>query len=703
MLTGEQVKVIKELYEKGEKAFRNIAIIAHVDHGKTTLSDSLLAAGGMMNEALAGSQLVLDNTAMEQQRGITINSSAISFGYKDHFITLIDTPGHSDFNSEVVKALRNVDGAILLIDCLEGLMTQTQTVLSQAIKEGVKVILFLNKVDRMINQLYMDTATILQKLQSTIKSVNTLIQNKLQTDTQYFNMQDNVIFGSALGGWGTSVKDLRSKNATFRDIKERVVNKDKTLAKDYTISHILLDTVIEQVASPAKAQHKRLSALFQDRISELPEGLLTGSTDAPFLATITDVNYSKVLNSHIATVKVWSGTLRKKDNLFSSVDNFDKPVVWSKMLLIMNKESVQIDHSIAGSIVAVQGLKNPQIGQTLTTDKNSPCFPNLTYGRESNVLMSIKANRIADTNKLLEHLQILSEEDPTFQYSLSSETNEIVIAGVGTLHLEVTIEKLKEATNIEITTSSPRVSYAQSLDETTPQTSIRTANKHNDLSFYLQPLSSQFIQAIKQKQINQKTPVQKLMSFGFAKDFAKKIKRFFYNGCCYVDHARGALYMAETAENLQTAIELALSKGPKIGAPLEGVALVLTFCKLHEDPRHRSLSQLVNAFREGVTTVLQQANTRVTEPGVHVLVDCPLDNAAEVVRLITARAGRLVETRQSDLNRHTQMLFQMPLSRTFKTDKQLSLSEILMSTTKGRAVWTISSCNALRVEESKLK
>ena len=703
MLGPEQLKQVKGLYEKGEANCRNIAIIAHVDHGKTTLSDNLLATGGMMNHNLAGSQLVMDNTAMEQARGITINSSAISFCYKQKLVTLLDTPGHADFNAEVVKALRNVDGAILLVDVLEGLMTQTETVLGQAIKEGVKVILFLNKVDRMVNELYLDTAAILAALKKTISDVNNLITSKLENVSNYFKLGQNVAFGSALNNWATSISDLMAKKATFTGIKDKISAKDKTLAKDHPLAPLLLDMVIDQIPSPAKNQKYRLERLFGDELYAYKEQLDHCKAESPFIATITDVNYNKALGGHLSTVKVWAGSLKKKDVLYASNDEFDKPIQWNKVIIIMNKETVEVDCAMPGSIVAIQGLKNPQIGLTLSTVKNATPFPGLHYSRESNVMVSVRPEKLIDFTKLLEGLKILSEEDPTINFNLNETTKEVVLAGVGALHLEVTIDKLKEASGISIIASSPRVTYAESLESITPEVSVRSGNKHNDFNFYLMPLTAQMTKAIKTGELTVKSSLDKVMSYGISKELAKKIKHYFKNGSFYVDNARGALYMAETAENLETAIELALAKGPKIGAPLESVALILTFCKLHEDPRHRSLSQLINAFRDGVNEAMSKVETKVTEPGVCVVIDCPVANASDIMRILNSRQARLIETRESDLNRYTSLVFEMPLSRTFKTEKEMSLAQLLMSTTKGRAVWTISESASLKLDQLALK
>ncbi|MEM4681395.1 MAG: GTP-binding protein, partial [Acidilobaceae archaeon] len=180
---GIRVKMVSEI-EKimgNIEQVRNIGIIAHVDHGKTTTSDSLLAAAGLLSERLAGEALALDYLSVEKQRGITVKAANVSLYHeyqgKSYVINLIDTPGHVDFTGKVTRSLRVLDGAIVVVDAVEGVMTQTETVIRQALEERVRPLLFINKVDRLIKELKMGPEQIQERFAEIIREFNNLIDN----------------------------------------------------------------------------------------------------------------------------------------------------------------------------------------------------------------------------------------------------------------------------------------------------------------------------------------------------------------------------------------------------------------------------------------------------------------------------------------------------------------------------------------------
>src|SRR5690606_12445116 len=259
---------------------RNIGIVAHIDHGKTTLSDNLLAGAGIISEELAGKQLFMDSDEEEQARGITIDASNVSMvhEYEGHefLINMIDTPGHVDFGGDVTRAMRAVDGAVVLVDAVEGTMPQTETVLRQALKEGVRPVLFINKVDRLINELKVDEMEMQIRLGRVIDKVNKLIKGMNEKAYNEGWKLDaslgTVAFGSALYNWAVSVPFMKRSGVSFKEVYESCRTGDmKNLAKRSPLCEVVLDMVVKHLPNPKDSQKRRIKVIWHGDATK-PEG-----------------------------------------------------------------------------------------------------------------------------------------------------------------------------------------------------------------------------------------------------------------------------------------------------------------------------------------------------------------------------------------------------------------------------------------------
>ncbi|MEM7827871.1 MAG: GTP-binding protein, partial [Candidatus Aenigmatarchaeota archaeon] len=294
----EKTEVIKELMRKAE-FIRNIGIVAHIDHGKTTLSDSLLAGAGMISEELAGKQLAMDFDEQERERGITIfaaNASMVhEFEGNDYLINLIDTPGHVDFGGDVTRAMRAVDGVIVLVDAVEGIMPQTETVLRQALRERVKPVLFINKVDRLIKELKLTPEEMQERFKAIITEANILIQKygeKEFADKWMVRVEDgSVAFGSAVRKWAISIPLMKRTSLTFkRIIDDTNAGKEDELAKIAPLHHVILDMVIKHLPNPIEAQKYRIPKIWPGDInSEIAKDMMSCNISGRLAAIVTKV------------------------------------------------------------------------------------------------------------------------------------------------------------------------------------------------------------------------------------------------------------------------------------------------------------------------------------------------------------------------------------------------------------------------------
>ncbi|MFX0137991.1 MAG: GTP-binding protein, partial [Candidatus Hodarchaeota archaeon] len=301
---------------------RNFALCGHIDHGKTTLSDSLLSEAGFLSPDLAGEARALDFLEEEQRRGITMKSSNISLyyeksleGYEPFLINLVDTPGHLDFSGKVTRALRLVDGVVVVVDAVEEVITQSETVIRQALQEGVKPVLFINKVDRLIRELKLSDDEIKNKYIRIIKSFNTLIERYAEHP---FNkrwrvspLAGNVAFGSALHKWGFTLKILEKSDLKFKDIRDRY--KKETYSKEtyadlanyFPIHKAILEMVVDHLPNPIEAQKYRIEKIWDGNInSELGKAMVNCDPNGPLIICLSKVQVGK--HGLISTGRIFS-------------------------------------------------------------------------------------------------------------------------------------------------------------------------------------------------------------------------------------------------------------------------------------------------------------------------------------------------------------------------------------------------------------
>lgn len=314
----EMAKRVKELMIDPTH-IRNTGIAAHIDHGKTTLSDNLLSGAGLMSEDLAGKQLVLDFDEQEQERGITINAANVSMvhNYKgqDYLVNLIDTPGHVDFGGDVTRAMRAIDGCIIVICAVEGKMPQTETVVRQALREKVKPTLFINKVDRLIRELQLSPEELQNRFVKIINEINKLIKSaappEFKDSWQVSVTEGSVSFGSAYYNWAINVPYMKKTGITFKEIIEHCLNDtQKELSKKSPLHEILLDMMVTHLPNPLVSQKYRIPQIWKgDLESTVGKDMLTCNPKGNLGMVVTKI----VQDPHAGEIcvgRMFSGTIK---------------------------------------------------------------------------------------------------------------------------------------------------------------------------------------------------------------------------------------------------------------------------------------------------------------------------------------------------------------------------------------------------------
>ncbi len=505
----KMVEKISELMWKPER-IRNMGIVAHIDHGKTTLSDNLLAGAGMISEELAGQQLYLDFDEQEQERGITINAANVSMVHEykgeEYLINLIDTPGHVDFGGDVTRAMRAVDGVIVVVDAVEGVMPQTETVLRQALRENVKPVLFVNKVDRLIKELELTAEQMQERLIKVITEVNKLIKSMRPEKYKEWMLkveEGSVAFGSALYKWAVSVPAMKETGVGFKEVYEYIkAGNVKELSKKSPLHRVVLDMVIKHMPSPIEAQKERIQVIWKgDLNSDIGKAMTNCDPKGPVALMITKI----VADPHageVAVGRLFSGTLKAGMEL-NIVDRRTKNRIQT-VGLYMGPRRVEVSEVPAGNIVAVVGLRDAVAGSTCTDLDEFVPFESIKHYSEPVVTMAIEAKNPRDLPKLIEVLRKLAKEDTTLHVTLNEETGEHLISGMGELHLEVKVEKIRRDYGLEVITSPPIVVFRETVTSTSPIVEGKSPNKHNRFYIVVEPLPEEVIKKFKEGEVDMK-------------------------------------------------------------------------------------------------------------------------------------------------------------------------------------------------------
>lgn len=687
---------------KNPEFIRNIGTAAHIDHGKTTLSDNLIAGAGMMSEDLAGQQRMLDFDEQEQARGITINAANASMVHKyngqEYLINLIDTPGHVDFGGDVTRAMRALDGVIILVCAVEGIMPQTETVIRQAIKERVRPLLFINKVDRLINELKVTPEEMQKRFTSIITDVNRRIAAQLpeplNKEWQVNPADGSVAFGSAFHNWAVNVPFMQKSGINFKDVYEFCKNEDqKTLAKKSPVHEVLLNMAIEHVPNPLEAQKLRIPVIWKgDMESEIGKSMMKCDPNGPVALMVTKI----VIDPHageVALGRLFSGTLSRGQELWiAGMPNMQRSQTVS---LSVGADRIPVNAMTAGNIVAVAGLKDAIAGSTVTSIKDAEPFEKISHYTEPVVTVALEAKHMKDLPKLVEVLRTVAKADPSIQVEINNETGEHLLSGMGELHLEITTYRIVNDFKIEINQSPPIVVYRESVKGKSETFEGKSPNKHNRFFVEVSPLEQPIIDAIKTGEISvdgkikdTKELAKKLQDLGMDREEAKGVVMFKDNNV-FIDGTKGIQYLNETIELCKQGFEEAMNLGPLAQEKTMGLKVKLMDAKLHEDSIHRGPAQVIPAFRSAVYGAMCLGKRVLMEPLTKIYINCPESVMGDALRELQQRRGVIDEISQE--GEATTIVARAPVAEMF------GFASTIRGATQGRALWSTENAGFVPV------
>ncbi len=483
---------------KNLERIRNIGIMAHIDAGKTTTTERILFYTGKnykIGEVHDGAA-TMDWMVQEQERGITITSAATTCTWDKHIINIIDTPGHVDFTIEVERSLRVLDGAVGVFDAVSGVEPQSETVWGQADKYKVPRIAFVNKMDRV----GADFQNCIDEIKTKLGKVAVAIQLPIGAEAELKGVVDLIskkafYFSEEDQGSTVSIEEIPSEMnddvelareelietlADFNDeFAEKYLNGDEikeseinSLIRAATINHEfvpvlcgsafknkgvqpLLNAINLYLPSPLdRGEVKGVSAKDNEKelvrkpdTSDQFSALAFKITSDPFVGTLT-------------YIRIYSGEIKVGQNILNSLNKKKERV--NKIMQMHADKRTELDVASAGDIVALAGLKHTITGETLCSD-HQPIIFDLMEFPETVISIAIEPKTTADEDKLKKSLEQLKIEDPSFQYIHNKETGQLLIYGMGELHLEIIADRLSREFNVGINVGKPQVSYRESI------------------------------------------------------------------------------------------------------------------------------------------------------------------------------------------------------------------------------------------------
>jgi elongation factor G len=660
---------------------RNIGVIAHIDAGKTTTTERILFYTGRTHRLgnVDDGTTVTDWMDQERERGITIASAAVSSFWRGHRINIIDTPGHIDFTAEVQRCLRVLDGGVVVFDAVRGVEPQSETVWRQADRFHVPRVCFINKMDRTGADFWRSIASIRERLEA----VPVAIQVPIGAEASFegvVDLIDNValVWEDELGAVPEKVTipaDLRETVTRAReDLVEAIAETDDVLLTKYLegdelsseelragLRRATLSGRLVPVLCGSSLRNRGVQPVLDAIVDYLPspldvppiEGIHPESGEKilrhadpgePFSALVFKV-VSDPFVGRLAYMRVYSGTLKSNSSVTNSPKKKKERI--GRLLHMYANHREDAEEVAAGDIAAVGGLKFTFTGDTLC-DADHPVVLEAIRFPEPVIYISIEPRTGADEQKLEAALAALAEEDPTFRTRNDENTGQRIISGMGELHLDVLIERLRREFHVGVSVGKPQVAYREAI--------TRAVTAEEDYS------------AQRGGKVQSARVVLELRPLPRGQEFA------------YENRVAKEVVPTEMAAAVETAVRDALMGGALAGYPLVGVGVRFTdgTYVLNESNEAAFYRAAAVAFQKG----LLEAGPVILEPIMRVEVTAPEENTGEVIGDLTARRGEIHG--MTPLPGGVQTIRgQVPLARMF------GYATDLRSATQGRGAFTM--------------
>ena len=622
---------------------RNIGIMAHIDAGKTTTTERILYYTGKTHKIgeVHDGAATMDWMVQEQERGVTITSAATTCFWKDHVIQIIDTPGHVDFTAEVERCLRVLDGAVAVFDAVAGVQPQSETVWRQAANYGVPCIAFINKYDRVGADFFHAIETMKDRLAANAVAA----QIPMGAESNFWGLIDLVtmqawdfkedakgmIYPEVMDAIPDEFKEVAQERrdmlldaaANFSDELMEAVLEEADIDVDMLKAAIrkgVLSGELNPVFVGSAYKNKGIQELLDAVVDYLPSPLDVKEIDGKDLKGNDAVRHAdpkepfsalafKIMTDpfvgKLTYIRVYSGQAESGSYVYNSVkDNRER---LGRILEMNANDRVDRDECSAGDIVACVGLKNTQTGDTLCDEKNAIVLESIDFA-DPVIDVAVEPKSKAEQDKMSVGLAKLAEEDPTFQVHTDHETGQTIIAGMGELHLEIIVDRLRREFHVDCNVGKPQVAYRETAGHEV---------KHVQGKFVRQSGGrGQYGDAV--IDVEPKEP-------GFGYEF--------------VDATVGGCIPKEYIPSVDKGIQEALTSGVIAGYPVQDLKVTLVEGSYHEVDSSEAAFKIAGSM--AIKAALQQSDPVLLEPIESVVVETPEQYMGDVMGNLTGRRGKI--------------------------------------------------------------
>jgi elongation factor G len=653
------------------QAIRNIGIIAHIDAGKTTTTERILYYTGLLHKfgEVHDGNTTTDWMEQEKERGITITSATITCFWQDKQINIIDTPGHVDFTAEVERSLRVLDGAVGIFCAVGGVEPQSETVWHQADKYHVPRIAFVNKLDRMGADFENAFEMILDRL--TPNAV--CLQLPLYTDEKFAGIidlveMDTICYETETHGKKYSFNQIPEKytdmaNSYREKLIERIADfEDKIMAlflEEKPIPVDMLKSAIKKAVTSnsivpvlcgSSLKNIGVQALLDAICDYLPSPLDIHDTIAyikgteekitlpcdptgKFVALAFKIQNSSYLGK-LAYIRVYSGTLKKGEVFFNQTNSKKERAM--RLLQMQSNKKNDVEEVRAGDIVAISGLKFTSTGDTITQQEFDIVLSKMDFP-DTVIAMSIEAKTKVEQDQLTEALQALQDEDPTFKVKVDKDSGQTLITGMGELHLEVLIDRLKREFNLKVNCGIPQVSYKETINNSVE-------------------VEEEFSRDIAGKVLRAKVRLRVMPLLVERQTEYEKNEKVKIDICCPTEHIPAEIVSAvkESATN-------AMGDGPLVSGNIEDIHIQITAIDYNHAESTDTAFKIATSM--ALSKAIKLADPTILEPIMLVSIITPEEFIGDIIGDINAKRGKIFEVKDHSLKK--EIIAEVPMNELF--------------------------------------